>query len=393
MQNDVAAQLIDPITGRLKSFDQWKRDVKGITDHYCTQWLQTEYDTAVIRAHQAADWKHFLDEADVLPNIRWMPTTSIMPDPLHQHYWEKRLTLPVNHPFWQEHRPGDRWNCKCSLQQTDDPVNAEALDGYTPPLPMPGLDNNPASDGKLFSDTHPYYTEAYPGAQEAVQTFLQKRSPSSMRRTEAEKAEIMRRWEERKSRRENEIAVAKALKMKVPKKGMTFEEANEHRSNPNLLVSREKYQHNCQCCVVSHELRMRGFDVEAIARRRTEGNPSQILAKETQKIWINPSTNSEPAITNVFSFKEMVEGAKEIGRYHVRFRYRSGGGHIITFERTKEGYFFYDPQTGNIYNTLQKIRLRYEHLDIRQIEYNTVEFYRVDNMNVNLDLVKAVKKK
>ena len=172
MQNDVAAQLIDPITGRLKSFDQWKRDVKGITDHYCTQWLQTEYDTAVIRAHQAADWKHFLDEADVLPNIRWMPTTSIMPDPLHQHYWEKRLTLPVNHPFWQEHRPGDRWNCKCSLQQTDDPVNAEALDGYTPPLPMPGLDNNPATDGKLFSDTHPYITEAYPGADKAVKDFL-----------------------------------------------------------------------------------------------------------------------------------------------------------------------------------------------------------------------------
>ena len=393
MQNDIAAQLIDPETGRLKSFDRWRLDIKGMTDHYCTQWLQTEYDTAILRAHQAADWKHFLDEADVLPNIRWMPTTSITPDPLHQHYWEKKLTLPVNHPFWQEHRPGDRWNCKCSLQQTDEPVNAEALDGYTPPLPMPGLDNNPADDGKIFSDTHPYITEAYPGAQEAVNNFLNKRSPSSMRRTEAEKAEIIRRWEERKSRRENEIAVAKALKMKVPKKGMTFEEANEHRSNPNLLVSREKYQKNCQCCVVSHELRMRGFDVEAIARRRTEGNPSQILAIETQKVWIDPSTNSEPAITSVFSFKEMVEGAKEIGRYHVRFRYRSGGGHIITFERTKEGYFFYDPQTGKKYNTLQEIRLRYEHLDIRQIEFNTVEFYRVDNMNVNLDLVKAVKKK
>ena len=168
MQNDIAAQLIDPLTGQLKSFDRWKLDIKGMTDHYCHAWLQTEYDTAVIRAHQAADWKHFLEEADVFPNIRWMPTTSITPDPLHQHYWEKKLTLPVNHPFWQEHRPGDRWNCKCSLQQTDDPVNASALDGWTPPLPQPGLDNNPAEDGQLFSDTHPYFTEAYPGAAEAV---------------------------------------------------------------------------------------------------------------------------------------------------------------------------------------------------------------------------------
>ena len=172
MQNDIAAQLIDPLTGQLKSFDRWKLDIKGMTDHYCHAWLQTEYDTAVIRAHQAADWKHFLEEADVLPNIRWMPTTSITPDPLHQHYWEKKLTLPVNHPFWQEHRPGDRWNCKCSLQQTDDPVNASALDGWTPPLPQPGLEGNPGISGRIFSDNHPYYTEAYPGARDAVMSFL-----------------------------------------------------------------------------------------------------------------------------------------------------------------------------------------------------------------------------
>ena len=176
MQNDIAAQLIDPTTGRLKSFDRWKLDIKGMTDHYCVQWLQTEYDTAIIRAHQAADWKHFIDEQDVFPNVRWMPTTSVTPDPLHEHYWTKKLTLPVNHPFWQEHRPGDRWNCKCSLMQTDEPVNAEALDGYTPPLPMPGLDNNPSNDGKLFSDTHPYYTEAYPGAEDATKKLLEEKT-------------------------------------------------------------------------------------------------------------------------------------------------------------------------------------------------------------------------
>ena len=177
MQNDIAAQLIDPVTGQLKSFDRWKLDIQGMTDHYCHAWLQTEYDTAVIRAHQAADWKHFLEEADVLPNIRWMPTTSITPDPLHEHYWTKKLTLPVNHPFWQEHRPGDRWNCKCSLMQTDEPVNASALDGWTPPLPQPGLDNNPAQDGQIFSDTHPYFTEAYPGAQQAVNNLMKGRQP------------------------------------------------------------------------------------------------------------------------------------------------------------------------------------------------------------------------
>ena len=391
MQNDVAAQLIDPLTGGLKSFDKWKRDVDPITDHYCHAWLQTEYDTAVIRAHQAADWKHFLEEADIFPNVRWMPTTSITPDPLHEHYWTKKLTLPVNHPFWQEHRPGDRWNCKCSLQQTDEPVNAEALEGYTPPLPMPGLDNNPAEDGKLFSDTHPYYTEAYPGAQEATQNFLRKRSPSSLRRTEEEKNRILEEWEQRTRMRENDKMVASVLKVKMPKRGMTFEEANEHRSNPKLLVSWE-YQYNCQCCVVSHELRMRGFNVEAIARVRKAGHVSQILAMRTQQAWIDPRTNREPDVLEAFDFRRMIEKATEIGRYHVRFRFKNGGGHIITFERTKDDFFFYDPQKGIKYN-LAELNKRYDSQGRAQIEYNSIGYYRVDNLTIGKDYVKAVKKK
>lgn len=392
MQNDIAAQLIDPVTGQLKSFDRWKLDIKGMTDHYCHAWLQTEYDTAVIRAHQAADWKHFLEEADVFPNIRWMPTTSITPDPLHEHYWTKRLTLPVNHPFWQEHRPGDRWNCKCSLQQTDDPVNASALEGWTPPLPQPGLDNNPANDGQLFSHTHPYFTEAYPGAQQAVDNLMRKRSPSSLRRTEEEKKRILEEWKDRKVRRDNDAAVAKALKMKVPKRGMSFEDANQNRSNPKYAESRI-YQRNCQCCVVSHELRMRGFNVEAVPKYNKPGSVPKILSMKTQLAWIDPKTNKEPAINKTFDLKSLIDEVKEIGRYHLRFRYTNGGGHIITFERTKDGVFFYDPQPGKKYTYDEAWKKWHSLSSYCRMELNTLEYYRVDNLNMNVDYIKAVKKK
>lgn len=167
MQNDMAARLLDE-DGNLKPFRQWLQDIEGIADHYCRRWLQTEYDTAVLRAHQAADWKQFEEEADVFPNVRWMPTTSTEPDAYHKQYWDAKLTLPINHPFWREHRPGDRWNCKCSLRQTDEPETTGYVADFKPVPKQPGLDNNPADDGKLFSDSHPYYTEAYPGAREAV---------------------------------------------------------------------------------------------------------------------------------------------------------------------------------------------------------------------------------
>ena len=173
MQNDLAARMIDE-NGRLKPFDKWVEDVKDITDHYVVRWLRTEYDTAVLRAHQAADWKRFEAYEDVLPNLRWLPTTSPDPDIYHKQYWEAKLTLPVNHPFWQSHRPGDRWNCKCSLEATDEPATTGAVADFKPVPEVPGLNNNPADDGKLFGDSHPYYTEAYPGAEAAVDRIVMK---------------------------------------------------------------------------------------------------------------------------------------------------------------------------------------------------------------------------
>jgi len=117
-------------------------------------WLRTEYDTAVIRTHQATDWQQFESEKDVFPNLEWIPSTSPHPGADHQVFWG--TVRPVNDSFWSEHRPGDRWNCKCELRQTE-------ADATIPPMPtdadnpQPGLENNPGRDGELFSQKHPYY--------------------------------------------------------------------------------------------------------------------------------------------------------------------------------------------------------------------------------------------
>ena len=157
MGSDMAAKLLDA-NGHLKPFRQWLNDVSSISTHHCGAWLRTEYDTAVIRAHNAADWQSFLRNKDVMPNLRWMPTTSPNPESSHRKYWEKKLTLPVDDPFWAKHHPGDRWNCKCSLEATDEPVNRpDDIDGVDPP--QRGLENNPGKDGHTFSDNHPYFPD------------------------------------------------------------------------------------------------------------------------------------------------------------------------------------------------------------------------------------------
>lgn len=168
MQNDMAARLLDK-DGRLKPFRTWMRDVKDIASHYTVRWLRTEYDTAILRAHEAAAWRQARQEADVLPNLRWMPTTSASPDVIHKAFWSMKLTLPVNHPFWKKHRPQDRWGCKCSIMQTDEPATElKGLGKADRIKPVPGLDNNPADDGMVFGKSHPYITKAYPGAEKAA---------------------------------------------------------------------------------------------------------------------------------------------------------------------------------------------------------------------------------
>lgn len=154
MGEDMAKKLLDG-NGKLKSFSQWKDDVSSIASHHVGHWLKTEYNTATIRAHAAADWREFERNKDILPNLRWMPTTAAEPDSAHKAYWQSKLTLPVDDPFWNEHHPGDRWNCKCSLEATDESEIRPSELKYA--KPQRGLESNPGKTGEMFSNTHPYY--------------------------------------------------------------------------------------------------------------------------------------------------------------------------------------------------------------------------------------------
>jgi hypothetical protein len=105
-----------------------------------------------------------------------MPTTSITPHPEHKVFWH--TVRPIDDKFWTKHCPGDRWNCKCDLEATDKKATKIPKEVGKKDKPSPGLDNNPAFDAKLFSDTHPHIVNAYPKAKKAVENFLAENVPA-----------------------------------------------------------------------------------------------------------------------------------------------------------------------------------------------------------------------
>lgn len=161
MGNIMAEKLVDE-NGKLKPFRIWKEEVASIARHFVGPWLQTEYNTAVIRAHNAADWLNFERNKDIFPNLRWMPTTSPNPEESHRLFWERKVTRPINDPFWNKHRPGDRWNCKCTLEATDDPIT-DIPSETNKERPQPGLKENPAKTKQIFDKSHPYFPKSCKG--------------------------------------------------------------------------------------------------------------------------------------------------------------------------------------------------------------------------------------
>ena len=155
------ADMLHDDKGNLRSFEEWRNATASIQSHFNRNWLETEYNTAILRAEQAADWKRFEADKDILPNLKWMPTSSATPREEHAVFWREELTLPVDDPFWDSHRPGDLWNCKCYLQQTDAPATSKTdiPKGKDVPKPADGLKTNPGKTAEMFDRSHSYYPD------------------------------------------------------------------------------------------------------------------------------------------------------------------------------------------------------------------------------------------
>lgn len=159
--------------GNVKPFDRFRKDSQAILDNYNVNWLRTEYDTCILRARFAADFRRYQGQTGLYPNLKWLPSVSVNKRDGHRLFYNR--IWPADDPFWLTNYPGNLWNCKCGMTNTDkaatdgNPKHAGSHD-----RPQPGLDTNPGITGEAFAESHPYIKDAGKEAKEAVENFLYK---------------------------------------------------------------------------------------------------------------------------------------------------------------------------------------------------------------------------
>lgn len=208
-------------------------------------------------------------------------------------------------------------------------------------------------------------------------------------------------WEDIVNKEDIDSDIAKALGMK---KGspMTYEEANTGKENPHYVRGTNNgYNHNCQTCTVAHELRRRGFDVDA--KPNNNGSTWDILHKAKVSFYQRYETADGGKVywDSIYDWqyekhykglsqKRVLEFCsdkmQEVGRYEVTCDWRErNSGHVWLAERTADGsLIFFDPQTGEKDTFMERY--------LKAAELKSFEILRIDDKKIKTVMAELMSK-
>ena len=140
---------------------------------------------------------------------------------------------------------------------------------------------------------------------------------------------------------------------------MSFKDSEKYDVNPHRRKS-ALYMLNCQACVVAHEARMRGYDVQAAPRNLDPKSKSSQLAANSSWAWLDSKTGKkcEYKRINVSNAKKLYDyfekNIKQGERYQTVYYWEKNEkiyGHVLTIARDETGELrLYDPQTNIIFS-------------------------------------------
>lgn len=107
------AQLLNELFRKSKSFNEFMEMARAHVELYNKDWLETEYNTAILTGSSAATYHRLMAQTDIFPY--WKYTTAGDEHVRHTHQMLEGVILPYSDPRWQKLFPPNGWNCRCYI--------------------------------------------------------------------------------------------------------------------------------------------------------------------------------------------------------------------------------------------------------------------------------------
>lgn len=94
-----------------KDFEEFHRKAKEVTDVFNKTWQKTEYDTALLTAEAASNYRRLMKQADLFPY--WQYHTAGDDKVRPKHRLLEGIILHHSDPRWKKIFPPNDWRCRC----------------------------------------------------------------------------------------------------------------------------------------------------------------------------------------------------------------------------------------------------------------------------------------
>ena len=143
---------------KVRSFDEYEKEVNSIIGKYNRNWLRTEYNQAIAAAQSAARWNDYMKHAQDMPYLQYqcIMDANTRPEHVALHGIIKR----IDDPFWDKYMPPNGWGCRCEAIQLPGSSYQETPDDNIHPFGVPDMfKTNFGKQGMVFPPEHAYYKE------------------------------------------------------------------------------------------------------------------------------------------------------------------------------------------------------------------------------------------
>jgi hypothetical protein len=173
----------------------------------------------------------------------------------------------------------------------------------------------------------------------------------------------------------------------TPAKPMNFDKADHGKPNPNFNKG-GGYRTNCQSCVVTYEMRRRGYNVQTLPNNA--GSMLKVLSRDTSLAWVDRTTGkapayirpSQPNIKKTFTYLQNT--LKSNNRYTIEFAWKGSGAHIVHIYKDKNILHIYDPQCGKLYKADEVLEY------LKNTRPSTIQLMDIQNCDVNLNVLNKI---